>query len=408
MRKFWRLQLLAGLFVLGICLWLVGSQFTDTVGSLFLRTAVAEWGVIEQAAAGAGLMVRTEETLRATAPGVVTLLVENGQRIRAGQVVAEIRPDAGPHVAEAIAAIDREIAALDQEAQSSALELSRRSDQLKQAIARSEEELSRAIAAGMSDMVEELAKELASLRQQYDTVEREFAEYRSDREAQRRLLLSERAALVNYNASEATIVRSDMPGVVSFSFDGLEEAYVPGEVSDALWEEVDRQSSLQRVRDGDLVAAGAPLFRLIDNFSAYVFVRFEDRLDLRQGQAVWLRWDGVPEPGFRARVLSLHNRPDSHGAWFSLDGYRDAFDELRHLGPVTIVVRRTEGIMVPKSAVGERDGTTGVFLVAEGTPVFRPVSVLASNDRYAIVEPIPAGTKVITNPRRLLRSARRL
>ena len=236
-------------------------------------------------------------------------------------------------------------------------------------------------------------------------LEQEFAALRQQRESERNALFAQREAVFREASSRAVRVVVDQPGFVVFSFDGFEGRFSPGDAPEELWQAVAETPDIHSVADGAQVRSGDTLFRLIDGFMGYVFVVFDEAPLVEQGESVRLRWPGGDPAGTPARVHSIHNRPGQVGIWFAVEVSQDPFSSVRVLPEVTVVTRRVEGIVVPRSALIMRNGRPGLYLVASGSPVFRYVTVRAVDDHQAVVDPVPAGTPVIINPRRLTRDA---
>lgn len=403
--RFWRLQLLAALIGLALITLFVLARFSDITGSIFVRTTVAQNGVIETSYTGAGLMVRSEIAVQAPVDGVATLLVEDGQRVRAGQIVAEVRQENRAQVTEALAQVDTEITSLDREAQRTADDMRQQIDQLRSDIQVTEAELASSLSSGRNDLANQYGTILDGMHRKLESLEKEFSAARSAVEVERQALMDERHAVLREMSSNAVRVVAAQPGVVSFAHDGYEERFTVGQALEDLWSFLESEAPLRSIGDGAEVHTGDTLFRLINNFTSHVFVRFDKPPELSQGQSVWLRWPDTEASGIRARVVSIHNRLDQVGAWFSIDTYQDRFAELRLLPSVSVITSTAQGVVIPRSSVIVQENRTGVYLVAGGSPVFRYVSVLASDPGHVIVDQVPPGSRVVTNPRRLLRSA---
>lgn len=403
--RFWRLQLLVGTGILAIVALVLLATSSDIAGSIFIRTTEAQRGALESAYTGRGIMVRSEQAVQAPVDGVVTMLVEDGQRVRTGQIVAEVREAHAPEVAAALAKIDEEIAALDRTAQREADEMHRRIDLAKRELAAVEGELAVALAAGSDGAAAELGQTVQQLTEELERLESALAALRQQREAERMDLFTQRDAVLREASKRARQVAVDRPGIVSFTFDGFEGLFTPGEAPEALWRAITERPGVQSLTDGTPVRTGDTLFRLIDNYTGHLFVVFDEPPLLTQGESVRLRWPGGDPAGTPARVHSIHNRPNQVGIWFAVEASQDPFSHVRVLPEVTVVTRRVEGIVVPRSALIVRNERPGLYLVASGSPIFRHVTVLAANETHAVVEPVPAGTSVVTNPRRLARDA---
>ncbi|NLN26804.1 MAG: hypothetical protein GX161_01160 [Firmicutes bacterium] len=403
--RFWRLQLLVGTGLVGLAALAFLGTTSDIAGSLFVRTVEARQGVLETVYRGRGLIVRSEVAVQAPASGIATLLVADGQKVRAGQIVAEVREAQTPEVTAALAHIDDQIAALDRTAQRDADEMRRRIEAAERELAAAKAELAAALAAGSAGVAAELDQTVRRLSAEMDRLEQEFAALRQQRESERNALFAQREAVFREASSRAVRVVVDRPGFVVFSFDGFEGRFSPGDAPEELWQAVAETPDIHSVADGAQVRSGDTLFRLIDGFMGYVFVVFDEAPLVEQGESVRLRWPGGDPAGTPARVHSIHNRPGQVGIWFAVEVSQDPFSSVRVLPEVTVVTRRVEGIVVPRSALIMRNGRPGLYLVASGSPVFRYVTVRAVDDHQAVVDPVPAGTPVVINPRRLTRDA---
>src|SRR5690606_22598199 len=88
--RYWRIQLLIGAFAL----LLVGRMAAQVVWRVsapyVIRTIEARLGSVEETFTGPGRAVRAEVVVRSPQQGVVTHLVREGQRVRQGEIVAEV------------------------------------------------------------------------------------------------------------------------------------------------------------------------------------------------------------------------------------------------------------------------------------------------------------------------------
>lgn len=156
-------------------------------------------------------------------------------------------------------------------------------------------------------------------------------------------------------------------------------------VVEAVWTEGDdeRVVSERHVDPGNTVAANAPLVTIveIDPLTATVYVTEKDYPRLAPGQGATLTTDAWPDREFPARIARLAPvfRPGSRQARVELE----VANPERLLKPgmfvrATVVLDRAEdATIVPVTALVQRDGATGLFVLNEaGDAVsFRPVRV---------------------------------
>lgn len=197
-------------------------------------------------------------------------------------------------------------------------------------------------------------------------------------------------------------VRAPLPGVVSFSLDGLEETAS----ADSLLRSVTVPKKVEPPRvlaDGELVNAGTPLFRLVDDFSWHLYVAVRGSQPLRVGRTVIARFATGEAP---MRVDRVEEREDKLLAQLTGD-YLPAESLYLRSFEVQLIADPREGVVVPvTSLVPEENGRQGVFVLVEKIPTYRRLDVLTSNEESALVAGVPVGARVVTNPRAVPRRYR--
>ncbi|NMD43631.1 MAG: hypothetical protein GYA86_10045, partial [Firmicutes bacterium] len=82
------------------------------------------------------------------------------------------------------------------------------------------------------------------------------------------------------------------------------------------------------------------------------------------------------------------------------------FEDLRW-SAAEIVLERKEGILIPATALVEREGRSGVYLNRGGAVKFQEITVIGSRDDELMVEGLEPDSMVITRPG-LVEEGRRL
>lgn len=217
-------------------------------------------------------------------------------------------------------------------------------------------------------------------------------------------------------AVDGMVVRAPEAGVISYVIDGLEGALLPGDLLRVVAGHPERfRPRYRRLADGDPVAAGDAVFRLVDNFTFYIYAALPGSPSLQPGDAVTVRLSPVgevPRPStgedgvisaklarepFRARVAAIERDPRRTGVVLTVGRFIHPFLSTRQW---RIRVERTlyRGLLVPRRSLVERAGRTGVFVLEDDRPAFRPVQVIGTDARRAAVSGLAAGLSVITNP----------
>lgn len=395
---YWRLKLVGGLLVAAFFLWYFAGKADRLLLRLGVGTAEAVFGTVETRFAGRAVLLRTEHVVTAAVPGRVTLLVGEGRHVRTGDLVIELRDEVAGASRE-LDEVNRRLAQADLAYEEERTRLVRRREDLATRLADARRVLSEALAQGDPEVAREAESRYKSFQREMAQVEEALADLAAREERERRELLSRRQQLMSFGPGDTSLVRAPAAGVVSFTLDGLESEAVPGA---NLLDVFGLRSRDRRVQDGAWVAAGEPLFRLVETDGIEVAVRLKGAA-LEAGSRVILDFHGIPERSFTGRLVES----------IALDGEfygrvrLDAFDPslvLRRTIDVTLTTERRQGIVVPASAVVERNGKRGVYLVVGETSVFREVRVLGGNDRQAVIDSVsgvPAGARVVVDPRRL-------
>jgi HlyD family secretion protein len=153
---------------------------------------------------------------------------------------------------------------------------------------------------------------------------------------------------------------------------------------------------------GDTITPGTAIFQMVDLDQIWLATWIDESqiAQLREGQpaTIKLRSGRV----FKGEVVRLNKEADTVTRELEVDV---KFDKLPHPlaigeeGEVDIDTGRQTAPAVPLSAIIERQGVKGVFVVAKGVARFRPVSLgLQDGQRAAVLQGIKEGEMVIVNP----------
>ena len=81
----------------------------------------------------------------------------------------------------------------------------------------------------------------------------------------------------------------------------------------------------------------------------------------------------------------------------TLDRFATSLTSVRFTD-VDMVLSTTEGMIIPKSCVTEKDGQTGVYALKKNDFVFTTVEVLNGNDEEVAVKGVKEGDKLLLKP----------
>lgn len=203
---------------------------------------------------------------------------------------------------------------------------------------------------------------------------------------------------------ELVAVYNEEPGLLSTYIDGLENfhgPYYPLPVESAAEEDDDQVNEGIYIEEGDLVDAGQPIMKIVNNWQWY----FSLVLPLHPGRTL----SGLPELEIifafseqdAVPAILYHSEIDEQNQkvclTYLIEKQLPGFDQVR-FSAATLIYNRRQGIIVPEEAIFDKSGQIGLYLNQGGRVVFQPVSVVQRQDGRAMVEDLEAYSMVITRP----------
>ncbi|MDZ4132199.1 MAG: HlyD family efflux transporter periplasmic adaptor subunit [Dethiobacteria bacterium] len=209
---------------------------------------------------------------------------------------------------------------------------------------------------------------------------------------------------------ELISVYNEEPGLLSTYIDGLENyngPYYPLPVESAVEnaaeedENDDQGSDGFLIKEGDLVDAGQPILKIVNNWEWY----FSLVLPLHPGRTLtdlpeleiifsFSEQGAVPAILYHAEIDEQNQKVR---LTYLIEKQLPGFEQVRFSDAVLIYNRR-QGIIVPEEAIFDKSGQIGLYLNQGGRVVFQPVSVVQRQDGKAMVEDLEAYSMIITRP----------
>ncbi|WP_157081741.1 HlyD family efflux transporter periplasmic adaptor subunit [Fervidicola ferrireducens] len=244
------------------------------------------------------------------------------------------------------------------------------------------------------DKKQVLEKEMDELRMKLENVKKAWPLEKDSR------LQSEAAAEVIEKSIELqekklqeieSTVFSPMAGMVSFNIDGYENLLVPDKISCLDYEDIEdiKDNGGNRIFP-EIVKVNQAVLKIVDNLSLNIVTQWN-------GESLKLGWKYIlkfPQLGFEVKAELKELSESRKTAVFSAKEVPFELLDERKV-PVEIVARAYKGIGVPVSAIINDNGQEGVLLFFDGRLIFKPVKVVARDDKIAIVEGVKLGDRVI-------------
>lgn len=198
---------------------------------------------------------------------------------------------------------------------------------------------------------------------------------------------------------EIIVIRAHTPGLLSHYIDGWEVFTGP------LYRSKDRLGPTRPegyyTAEGDLVEAGRPLFKIVDNWSWYfnIILPLHSGRPLLEKRRVELEFDFAPGEKVWAELYhyEIDEKRREVGITYLIDRQISGFEQVRWTG-ASLLHSRLQGIIVPEEALFEKERQPGVYLNQGGRVIFRPVTVIARRDGQILVEGLEPASLVITRP----------
>lgn len=388
------------LFVLTALVLLIAFPWLRrVVASQLIRMTQAEQGVIEIIAPGDGVLIRSETVVTTPIAGTVTLLQDEGSRVRVGTPIARIANDEARGQAED--QVQQAESRLSEFTTANAAEMADLQAKLAQDDGRINTTLAELQRAALSHDLKALDAATAASRKLYQT--RAGTASRLDELKQQRAALEGEVAASKALVDKATAeLTAPTAGIISFRRDGLENVFSPSNLADLTGKKaLDELEQATETKGGDTLRPGQAVFKVIDSVRAYVAVVLPgDQLAAVDGKKmVTLRFPELKGQAVAARVerIGVEERNGYGLAVFSTDQFLSEFAALRRT-PVQVVKESYAGVIIPRGALAKREGHEGVFILRKSQVVFRPVTVVGYDARRAAVDGIDSGAQVVTNP----------
>ena len=340
---------------------LLSQLILAAIGYFFPQVRVVDWGTVEHGQWVKVLAIREEHLLAAPFDAELNLLVEEGSRIRAGEVLAElIRTDVNPR--------------LNQEQRLALRTIAGRLTQL---------ELERV----------QLEKDLAYLQSQTDNPSGTQEQLQKVRTALAALLRTRAHLVENVDAHFPSwteyyqLVVADQPGIFSTRLDGGEELDVLGAYGtngDPFTQSYKPNQNLPKK-----IKAGKPWAKIIGDYHQTLICRLPVDVNLEPPEEATLLVSGERFP------LTFIATDYTNRHWFFTENSLSPVLLEQRIFPGYLIYKRTTGLRVPAAALNyhEQAGWT-VTTSIKGTRSQLGVEVITQNDQWAIVEGLPIGTTV--------------
>lgn len=391
------------LAVISLAVWSLRKATTISAFERRLECARAAWGSVQEGFDTEAVVVRDETVFVAPIGGKVSLLVAEGERVKAGTVVAEIsREETRQQLEPPLTEAKEELTRFDAYARARLAEVKNEVDSCKLEVENEKRALDRARASHDASAEENHKAALARANTALAAASRRLDEEEKALKARGQALAAKVQERERAYRQAVCELRAKVPGVVSFELDGLENLLTP---SSAQAVAPDRVRSLVTspvsVCDGSEVAEGEPVFRLINNYRLLVLaVLSSEDASVLASSRVRVAFGSTSDNNlFPARVVSQGDPTPSgdRTVLVEVSGFPQELCAARRVR-VKLVTRTCSGLTIPRRAVVQSGEDYLVYVPVNLGVVRKPVEIVGGDQDTVVVRGLKEGERVLTNP----------
>lgn len=205
-------------------------------------------------------------------------------------------------------------------------------------------------------------------------------------------------ALPPWSAESVTL---PLPGAgfLLHSLDGWEDSGERVYLSAEQYAETPEE--LFEVKEGLWVEKGQPLMKLVDNWqwNYNLLLPLDPGRTLAARDSVIFRFAFAPERPVNALLVAaeIDSEAEEVRLSYCIREQFPGFEDLRWSG-AELLLESNEGVLIPATALVEREGERGVYLNRAGAVKFQPLEVIAEEGEQLAVEGLEPDSMVITRP----------
>ena len=386
--------------ILSVGLLFTWTYIRSALLSVLIGVSRGESGTLADSVSGEAVFAGGISIVTAPAPGAVNFLVRSGESVRLGQPIAEVgTPSTAAAFLESIAFAEKALVDYERATENEFASLLSRVQPAYEKSVQLFFTIQEDYAAGETASARAAEVSLASVGSSISADRERLLEI----EAERSRLAANIASIAA--AQKASTVQVLAPASGTFVTDFCEidskfteEALASKDASELLALAREAKDARPRtVKEGQAVSTGDVLGRVVfgQKVVFYLPIKTEDRPDLAGGREVDITFTttGERESGVITRVED--GKPPGYSIVAGEMPLVSVAKMVRS-GAVSLVIRSRSGVIVPKSAILEREGKTGVLTIQKTYARFVPVEVLMTLGDKAVVRGISAGDEVVS------------
>lgn len=380
-KKIGRVLTIGFIIILGIFIGLNIFKNTEKIYT-------AEYGYLKPSVEGCGILIRREQVVKAPITGNVNFLVPENERVREGDVIAEIKDSSIDieNIEKRLEEIDREIKRLEgiyQSKQPTNEEFKTIETEAK--LEQKKEQIVDAITNGNLSMPISFKKEILTYLDKKENIRKDFYEPLID-------LNKEKQALIEKTNEAGVKLKAPFSGVVSYKIDNFEDIFNIANIEELA--QVDIKNSNYGIINYKIFhkEVDEPVFKIVDNFKWYMIVEIDAPLNFfnsSKTEPIWIRF-----PSNEIVKCEVFEVLDNGRLIISGNEY---FKDLISERKIHIKIEKNNefGIIIPTAAIISDNNKCGVMIKGPRGKEFREIEVLYENGNKAIVTGVKRWERII-------------
>jgi|LSQX01.2.fsa_nt_gb putative membrane fusion protein len=364
------------LIIIAVVIWILYGMYQ-------YKVYIVANGSISETFFSDAIIMRNETVVRSPAGGRIQLMVKHGERVRVGtplfivitdpvqkenyekellelaEKIEEIQQDSGSHMS--INIIEKSI-----------------DDVTKK--------LQEAVSEGQYEKIKSLKNELEKLNS-----ERQKAF--DAKETNLEVLQQSYETLQDKMKDIELLAKAPTAGLVSFTIDGFEQSINQDDISIVSYSQIEQLVVKSYEMDfSKPLKANDPVLKIIDNYSWSIVAKIERNME--KGMLYEIKFNATGDK-INAKLVEIIEADGGRLGIFSFEREFPGFLDLRKT-TVEITSKIHTGKIIPLDSIVTEDGVEGVYLLHKKRKIFKPVKIVAKDERNAIVDGLNIGNRILT------------
>lgn len=349
------------------------------------KTYIVEEGNLQKSFTSNAVIIRQEKLIKAPVEGKLEILVDHGNRVRVGEPLFRVICDMKKYkeYKNQIVEVEDKIKVVKAEQKQQKMP-----SVLDKSIEDTTRNLQDAISKGEFKKVDNLKSELIRLK-------KERNKKNKIREKNIKTMQESLQDLkVDLQNTEHTVY-APISGIISYNIDGMEELLSPSNIQNITYDkikDINIKKPKTKREKRSFVDSNQPVLKIIDNFSYYMAVPMKNKL--QEGKNYVVKFTSFNK-ATKGKLIQTANKPEFLGIFRLNSDIKELLNERKV--EVEVLVDSFYGKIVPTDSLITLEGKEGVYLIKRSKRFFKPVKVIAKNDKYAIIEGLKIGDKILLN-----------